>query len=537
MRKSKVFGVVFFLTISFAIGGYAATYNVLDYGAKGTGNTDDSKAFLNAWGAACGDSNYPTFFIPGGMTFYLSQTTFNGPCKSAIHVMIDGTLIAPNNVWTGDLNHWLAFRYLEGLTIDGKGEINGQGQVWWNCKHNKSLYLQNCRNLRLSGLTFKDSPKKHITVEGGNGGQVNGITIIAPEDSPNTDGIYLRNSQYFTISNSFIGTGDDCISVGPGSSYVNITGITCGPGHGISIGSLGTGNSEVAVEQIYVYNCTIMHTQNGVRIKTWQGGSGYARGITFSKIKLENVQNPIIIDQYYCNGEHNCQNQTSAVQVSDVYYTQVMGTTTSKVGINFRCSQTVPCTGIALEDVNIQSSESGQEEAFCFDAQGKSNRVVPVPSMGYTQRSLPNVPSFSLNLSDSKEPQVDGASPSTLAPSHVSNIPSSSSVVGPKEPNYTRKVFLQPQGDDGFDDAYESWTKIPEATRRIWFREWKKHVYWEPMHEDHMWHAFNKKGSSHLSVMYCALRKSNKRPHWIGTEIWEGLRQIWSTEKHKQKSE
>ncbi|WOL05465.1 hypothetical protein Cni_G14194 [Canna indica] len=153
------------------------------------------------------------------------------------------------------------------------------------------------------------------------------------------------------------------------------------------------------------------------------------------------------------------------------------------------------------------------------------------------------------------EAQVDGASPSTPTPSHVSNILSSSSVVGPEEPNYTRKVFLQPEGDDGFcpskpntsqistiiinrsDDAYESWTKIPEATRRIWFRERKKHVYWEPMHEDHMWHAFNKKGSSRLSDMYCALRKSNKRPHWIGTEIWEGLRQIWSTEKHKQKSE
>lgn len=85
--------------------------------------------------------------------------------------------------------------------------------------------------------------------------------------------------------------------------------------------------------------------------------------------------------------------------------------------------------------------------------------------MGYTQRSLPDVPSFSLNLSDSEEPhmagigdgsqpvaheaQVDGASPSTPAPSHVSNIPSSSSVVGPEEPNYTRKVFLQPEGDDG----------------------------------------------------------------------------------------
>jgi len=36
-----------------------------------------------------------------------------------------------------------------------------------------------------------------------------------------------------------------------------------------------------------------------VKIFYLQGGSGYARKITFEQIQLSNVKNPIIINQYY----------------------------------------------------------------------------------------------------------------------------------------------------------------------------------------------------------------------------------------------
>jgi len=40
-----------------------------------------------------------------------------------------------------------------------------------------------------------------------------------------------------------------------------------------------------------------------------QGGSGSASNIKFQNIQMENVTNPIIIDQNYCDQQSPCQKQ------------------------------------------------------------------------------------------------------------------------------------------------------------------------------------------------------------------------------------
>ncbi|XP_059064539.1 polygalacturonase-like [Cryptomeria japonica] len=99
--------------------------------------------------------------------------------------------------------------------------------------------------------------------------QIVGITIQAPESSPNTDGIDTFQSTNIVIKDSTIGTGDDCVGIGDGSSNININDITCGPGHGISIGSLGRGNTKAYVHSIHVNGAKLTLTTNGLRIKTW----------------------------------------------------------------------------------------------------------------------------------------------------------------------------------------------------------------------------------------------------------------------------
>ena len=60
-----------------------------------------------------------------------------------------------------------------------------------------------------------------------------GIRVTAAGNSPNTDGIHVQLSSSVTILNSKIETGDDCISIGPGTTNLWIENVACGPGHEI----------------------------------------------------------------------------------------------------------------------------------------------------------------------------------------------------------------------------------------------------------------------------------------------------------------
>lgn len=64
--------------------------------------------------------------------------------------------------------------------------------------------------------------------------------------------------------------GDDCVSIQTGCSNVYVHNVHCGPGHGISIGSLGKDNTKACVSNITVRDVMMHNTMNGVRIKTWQ---------------------------------------------------------------------------------------------------------------------------------------------------------------------------------------------------------------------------------------------------------------------------
>lgn len=49
-------------------------------------------------------------------------------------VQLDGKIIAPKSsrAWGSGLLQWIEFKSLIGITIKGKGVIDGQGSVWWN---------------------------------------------------------------------------------------------------------------------------------------------------------------------------------------------------------------------------------------------------------------------------------------------------------------------------------------------------------------------------------------------------------------------
>jgi polygalacturonase len=155
----------------------------------------------------------------------------------------------------------------------------------------------------------------------------------------------------------------------------------CGPGHGISIGSLGDDNSRAEVSGILIDSVQLYGTTNGARIKTWQGGSGYAKDITFQNIIMDNVQNPIIIDQNYCDSTTPCKKQQSAVQVSNVVFKNIRGTTISKDAIKLSCSNDDSCSDIVLENIDLKlEGDKGETQSTCQNAKWrKAGTVIPQP--------------------------------------------------------------------------------------------------------------------------------------------------------------
>ncbi|OQU84294.1 hypothetical protein SORBI_3004G028700 [Sorghum bicolor] len=350
------------------------------------------QAFASAWKTACSLDN-PVFLVPAGRRYKVGAIQFLGPCKdNRMIIQIQGTIVAPEEPSEWDPQSprlWLLFSGLAGARIQGGGVIDGSGSKWWanSCKINKSnpcrgaptaVTIDSCRGVRVRGLRVRNAQQMHVTVSRSRGVRVGGLRIDAPEDSPNTDGIHVADSTAVTIQSCRIGTGDDCISIVNGSFGVKMRNIDCGPGHGISIGSLGKGGAFAAVADVALDGARIRRAQNGVRIKTWQGGAGYVRGVRFANVDMDGVDHPIVIDQFYCDvppggGDRSrtCANQTSAVAVSDVSYRNITGTSRRAEAIRFACSDAVPCTGIVLRDINLRrDDDDGEVQTVCNCAVG-----------------------------------------------------------------------------------------------------------------------------------------------------------------------
>ncbi|GJN15095.1 hypothetical protein PR202_gb01985 [Eleusine coracana subsp. coracana] len=367
-----------------------------DFGAVGDGIANDTQAFLNAWNAACGSNEQAVLAVPAGKAYRIWPVQLFGPCRKKLKLLIAGSIVAPASpdAWAGrDPMKWLYIYGVNDLSVSGGGTIDGMGQEWWatSCKRKKTqpcysgprpkaLHFEECRGVSVQGVTFQNGPQFHLIFTRCSDVKANFLRVIAPADSPNTDGIHLNDSSHVQIMDNLISTGDDCVSMVGNCSHVRVKDISCGPGHGISIGSLGKNRTTDMVENVKVDTCLLTNTTNGVRIKSWQGGMGFARNLRFESIVMKNVSNPIIIDQYYCDQPTPCANQTQAVEVRKVEFVDVRGTSATKQAISIACSDTVPCRQLELKNVNLTMEGGGMAAASCYRASGKSAGAVVPPS-------------------------------------------------------------------------------------------------------------------------------------------------------------
>ncbi|CAN6169426.1 unnamed protein product [Urochloa humidicola] len=355
------------------------TCDITKLGASGDGKTDSTKALQEAWASACGGTGKNTILIPKG-DYLTGPLNYTDPCKGDVTIQVDGNLLASTDLSLYKGN-WIEILRVENLVITGKGKLDGQGpSVWsknacakkYDCKIlPNSLVLDFVTKGEVSGITLLNSKFFHMNVFQCKDVVIKDVTVTAPGDSPNTDGIHMGDSSGISIVNTAIGVGDDCISIGPGSTKINITGVTCGPGHGISIGSLGRYKDEKDVTDITVKDCTLKKSTNGLRIKAYEDAASVltASKIHYENVKMEDVGNPIIIDMKYCPNKICTSSGASKVTVKDVSFKNITGTSSTPEAVSLLCSDKIPCSGVTMDSVKVEySGTNNKTMAVCKNA-------------------------------------------------------------------------------------------------------------------------------------------------------------------------
>lgn len=319
----------------------ANTYNITAYGAS-TSAEDNASAIQAAIDA-----------VPsaGGMVVIPAGTWMCGPItvksKLVLHLAAGATLkLLPYGTYPSD-NEYKDYRgsyknknfisngsnTINDIIIEGEGEssvIDGQGAPWWKeiddgHKFDRPALIRLTKGARHLFRNFKllNSPGTNLTLgQSGNASHftVHNVTIKAPKSgtggSHNTDGIPIWGP-YANIYDCYIDTGDDNVVCDSNSRYIHAWDITCGAGHGMSIGSYTEKTHHIIYEDI-----DFQGTETGFRVKTSNDRSGndYAgtsdngsvHDLIFRNSKMDGVLSPIVLTCLYDSDPANPADQPSS---------------------------------------------------------------------------------------------------------------------------------------------------------------------------------------------------------------------------------
>jgi hypothetical protein len=154
-------------------------------------------------------------------------------------------------------------------------------------------------------MTVQNSPSWQIVPYYSHDVTIRDSRILAPANSPNTDGIDPFSSHHVTITHMTIDVGDDNVAIksgqpgspGPDDPSTDITVTDCVflHGHGLSIGSEVAGG----VQNVRASGIQFVGTANGVRIKSNRDRGADIGNLDFRNITMQDVATPLLITEYY----------------------------------------------------------------------------------------------------------------------------------------------------------------------------------------------------------------------------------------------
>ncbi|CAD5195205.1 unnamed protein product [Musa acuminata subsp. malaccensis] len=388
--------------------------SLTDFGGVGDGVTSNTAAF------AAAVANLSKVACDGGaMLVVPAGRWLTGPFNLTNHFTLfldhDAVILA-----TQDINEWpiidplpsygrgrdaaggrysnliMGYNFTD-VVITGRnnGTIDGQGETWWKMFRNKELNytrgylieLMYCKQVLISNITLVNSPSWNVHPVYSSHVIVSGITILAPVNSPNTDGINPDSSSNVRIEDCYIVSGDDCIAIKSGwdeygiafnmsSKHIVIRRLTCiSPTSAvIALGSEMSGG----IQDVRAEDITAIHSESGVRIKTTIGRGAYVKDIFVRRMNLHTMKWVFWMTGTYGQHPDDKFDPKAIPVVRNIIYSDVVAENVT-MAAKLEGIPGAPFTGICIYNVTAEVVKSKKPIWNCTDVEGVSSHVTPTP--------------------------------------------------------------------------------------------------------------------------------------------------------------
>ncbi|ESK92387.1 glycoside hydrolase family 28 protein [Moniliophthora roreri MCA 2997] len=359
-----------------------------------TPGQDDTPALVSGLANYTSDS---TILFEKGKTYnILTPVTF--PTLTNVEVRIEGNITLPDDMPTvqaivasSDFSgHWFFFNGGTNVTLRGSkdhkwGWVDAHGQSWWDAQEQNNR-PHGWRFNKIDGGVITDMKlwkpiAWSFSTSGSNNLHAYNNRIFAMSNSNsfpfNTDG-FSAGGTNMLFEDNFIQNGDDCITVGNGAKNIHFRNSYCEGGHGLSIGSLGKDGQVADVQNVLIENVVMVNSLYGARFKSWTGGNGLARNITWRNIAVRDVPFPVgprpnstslnntHIQDFLFENFHGDVKDVPYVEgscVSDPCWYTVPGATGKEVVIYDLYPDTA--TNIRVKNINIRTQTGAKAMAMC----------------------------------------------------------------------------------------------------------------------------------------------------------------------------
>ncbi|RHN81762.1 putative galacturan 1,4-alpha-galacturonidase [Medicago truncatula] len=282
------------------------------------------------------------------------------------------------------------------IITGNNGTIDGQGSTWWDKFQKKQLKITRpymieimySDQIQISNLTLVNSPSWFVHPVYSSNIIINGLTILAPVDVPNTDGIDPDSSTNVLIEDNYIVSGDDCIAiksgwdeygikVGKPSQNIIVRRLTCiSPKSAlVALGSEMSGG----IQDVRIEDVTAINTESAVRIKSAVGRGAFVKDIFVKGMDLNTLKYVFWMTGSYGDHPDNGFDPNALPKISGINYRDVTAKNVTIAGKVEGISND-PFTGICVSNVTIEMSAHKKKLPWnCTDISGVTSNVVPKP--------------------------------------------------------------------------------------------------------------------------------------------------------------